>query len=510
MNYTENEFMFLNKNKSSFYKDFIKRVIKENYSDVDDYLSSIIPSRELYFKKEEIDKIIQDLSISVAHTLTEVPNGIQSYIDSNNTEIYYNIIADRITYGLIFILSKKILSSLLHIIDQHYIFHYIKGSIIMPNIKNLVNILLNLKEKDPIEKEIETDNEVCRSIRSFLNSIIINMDYETAVNILSKNDTVFKDKRNLVELEINNSTICIPDFIFDLLLPTSDSPEYINQVSEKVLKFHQELGLTHTTKGYNSLFKRYCLINELTESKIGETIKLLRTVRGFDDNNIYIDGITQEELDIIRRLISGAPVNNINQYFSDRSFIIDNFNYIRRHYNPKTDNIIIDDNILIIKRDLKEIYRFEFFNRNMISEYESIFNLFNDKSDKVKKIFFDNPSNSVLSQAVIISNPNSSILLENRKNKIEPKTMMEKLEYRKKLIAILKNKYIKNQDIRDNIAKIENDPLHELKYLKEFFKSSNFYVRDEKKALYLSLELERLFSQASKERINFINNKKEE
>lgn len=509
MNYSENEFMFLNNNGSSYYKEFIKRVLKENYSDVEKYLSTIIPSKEMYFTKEQIDVIIKDLSISVSYTLKEVPNGIQSYLESSNVEIYYNIIADRITYGVIFVLSKKILSTLLHIIDYHYIFHYIKGSIILPNIKELIKILLELKEKDSIDKEIDSDNELCRIIRSFLNSLIINIDYETAAKVLSENIDIIKQKTELVESEIKKSNMCVPDFVYDLLLPKSEDKEYIEQVSKKVHNFHMELSTTHSDKGLNSLFRKFCLLNETSDIKIDETIKMIRNVRGFDERNIYIDGITQEELEIIRRILQGAPINNISQYFTDKPYIIENFKYIKRFYNIKTDDILIEDNIFIIKRNLKEVYRFEFFNPLMITENESVFNLFKEQSEKIKKIFFDNPSDSVLSQAVLISNPNSNILIEDRRRKIEPKTMMEKIEYRKKIIEILKNKFYRNNEIRENIAKIEQDNLYELKYIKEFFKSSNFHVKDEKRALYLSLELQRVFELANKERNMFINQNKE-
>lgn len=509
MNYSENEFMFLNTNGSSYYKDFIKKVLKENYPDVEKYLSTIIPSKEMYFSKEQIDIIIKDLSLSVSYTLKEVPNGIQSYLESSNVEIYYNIIAERITYGVIFVLSKKILSALLHIIDYHYIFHYIKGSIILPNIKELIKILLELKEKDSIDKEIDSDNELCRIVRSFLTSLIINIDYETAAKVLSDNIEIIKQKKELVESEIKKSNICVPDFVYDLLLPKSEDQEYIKQISQKVHNFHLELSTTHTNKGLISLFRKFCIINETSDIKIDETIKTIRNVRGFDENNIYIDGVTQEELEIIRRIIQGAPINNINQYFTDKPYIIENFKYIKRFYNIKTDDILIEDNVLVIKRNLKEIYRFEFLNPSMITENESIFNIFKDKSEKVKKIFFDNPSESVLSQAVIISNPNSDILIEDRRRKIEPKTMMEKIEYRKKIIEILKNKYYKNNEIRENIARIEQDNIYELKYIKEYFKSSNFYVKDEKRALYLSLELQRLFDLANKERNIYINQNKE-
>lgn len=509
MNYTENEFMFQNQDKSSYYKDFIKKVIKENYSDVEKYISSIIPSKEMYFSKEQIDKIIQDLSIPVSYTLKEVPNGIQLYLDSSNTEIYYNVIADRITYGIIFVLSKKILSSLLHIIDSHYIFHYIKGTIVLPNIKEIIRILKEQKIKDSIDKEIESDTELCRLIRSFLTSLVINIDYETAVNILSEKSEVFKERSELVEIEIKKSNLCIPDFVYDLLIPKSNDQDYINQISQRVLKFHSELSTTHSNKSLYSLFKRYCVVNEISDEKIEETIKSIRNVRGYDDNNIYIDGVTQEELEILRRIIQGAPILNIENYFTDKRFIIDNFNYIKRFYNIKTDNIVVEDNILIIRRDLKEVYRFEFMNPNMIVDSESIFNIFGDKSEKMKKIFFDNPSESVLSQAVIISDPKSSILIEDRRRKIEPKTMMEKIEYRRNLIAILKNKFFKNNEIKENISRIENDSLIELKYVKELFKSSNFYIKDEKKALYTALELERVFLLAMKERNVYINSNKE-
>lgn len=508
MNYSENEFMFLNKG-TGYYKDFIKKIIKENYSDVEAYLSTIIPSKEMYFTKEQMDTIIKDLSISVSFTLKEMPNGIQQYLDSSNTEIYYNVIAERITYAIIFVLSKKILSSLLHIIDYHYIFHYIKGSIILPNIKELMKILLEMKEKDAIDKEIDSDMELCRIIKSFLNSLIINMDYETASKVLSESNETIKDKKELVEMEIKNSNICIPDFVFDLLLPKSEDSEYIGQVSQKVLSFHRELALTHSTQGLNTLFRKFCLLNELTDGKIDETIKLIRNVRGYDENNIYIDGVTLEELEIIRRILQGAPINNIDQYFKEKPYLINNFKYIKRFFNSKTDSILVEDNILIIKRDLKDLYRFEFMNPTMISEYESVFNLFGEKSEKIKKIFFDEPDQSVLSQAVIINNKNSSILLEDRRKQIEPKTMMEKVEYRKKMIGILKNKFFKNSDIKDNIIKIEQDPLYELKYIKEYFKSTNFSVKDEKRALYLSLELQRVFEEAMKERNVYLSKNKE-
>ena len=509
MNYSENSFMFENPN--GFYKDTIKRILRENYSDVDDYLKSIIPSRELLFTKEQVDTILKDLALSVGFTLKGLPNGINPYVSSQDPSVYYNIISDRITYGVIFAVSKKILSTLLHLVDSHYIFSYINGFIVLPNIQEIVKTIMSLEEKDNMTKNIEDENNICSIVRSFIKALIINLNYQTAAELIEEHSEDLKNRRELIELELKRSKYCVPDFIYDLLFPKKDNdPSYLSQVSEAVTKFHQEMNLAQTDKKIKSILKTNCVILEATESQISETIKEIRNIRGgYDDNNIYIDGVNADELNVIRKILNNVPIVKDPSLFVGKEYLINNFQYIKKFFNVNTDQLSIENDYLVIKRDGQTIRSFEFNNPKMIQDNESVFNIFGSMSTKIRDIFFKDPSKSVLTQAVIVNNPNSLIYSSNASNKIEPVLMMDKINYRTKVIGILKNKYAKDSKVRNTCDEIENDPLIKTTFINEFFKSSNFRVSDEKKALFMSLELDRLCKLAFQERMSEVGEKEE-
>lgn len=497
MNYTENAFMMESESSEGFYRTSLKKLLKENYSDVNNYLNGIIPSKEMYFKKEEIDNILSDLSKGVAYTLKELPNGISSYISSSDPSIYYSIISERITYGLIFIVSKKILSSLIHIIDPSYIFHYIKDSIVMPNIKNIVNILLDLNEKDEANKRIELDTNLCSDIRSFITAFVINLNYEAAAKLLDNKLEEITNNRDLVELELKRSKYVVPDVVYDLLLPTSNTNEYLDNISVKVKAFHDQMKKAHTDKRLTYILKNSCVLNEINEGQISNTIKEIRNIRGYSDTNVYIDDVTSEELDIIRRILNGSPILREEEYFKDRPYILKNFKYIKQFYNPNTDDLVFDEQIVYIKRETKVIHTFEYLNPNMIQENESVFNLFKSSGSKMKEIFMKNPASSVLSQSVIVP---GLLTARNRQMQVEPMDLNEKIQHRAKMIAILKNKFRSNYPILENCTAIEKGPLLEIKYIKDYFKSTNYKIKNEKKALYTLVELDRVYKMAFEER----------
>lgn len=510
MNYSENSFMFENPN--GFYKETIKKIIRENYSDIDSYLKTIIPSREPLMTKEHIDMILKDLSISVAFTLLSLPNGIQTYTASQDPSVYYSIIADRITYGIIFSVSKKVLSTLMHIVDSHYIFSYINGFIVLPNIQQIIKQITSLNEKDDMTRNIELENHICSIVRSFINSLVINLNYSTAAELIEEHSEELKNQRELIEIELKRSRFCVPDFIYDLLLPKKETESgYLTQVSNTVSRFHEEMSISQTDKKLKSTLKQYSIVSEVSESQILETIKEIRNVRGgYDENNIYIDGVTTDELQIIRKIINGVPTVNDPELFKGKEYLIENFKYIKKYFNSNTDQIYVEDDYLLIKRDGQTIRSFEYNNPSMIKDNESVFNIFGASSLKMRNIFFKDPSKSVLTQAVIVNNPNSLIYTTNVTNKVEPVLMMDKINYRTKVIGILKNKYYKDPKVRSTCEEIENDPIIRPRFITEYFKSSNIRVSDEKRALFMSIELDRLCKLAMQERVNENGVEKEE
>ena len=252
-------------------------------------------------------------------------------------------------------------------------------------------------------------------------------------------------------------------------------------------------------------------MSEVSESQILETIKEIRNVRGgYDENNIYIDGVTTDELQIIRKIINGVPTVNDPELFKGKEYLIENFKYIKKYFNSNTDQIYVEDDYLLIKRDGQTIRSFEYNNPSMIKDNESVFNIFGASSLKMRNIFFKDPSKSVLTQAVIVNNPNSLIYTTNVTNKVEPVLMMDKINYRTKVIGILKNKYYKDPKVRSTCEEIENDPIIRPRFITEYFKSSNIRVSDEKKALFMSIELDRLCKLAMQERVNENGVEKEE
>lgn len=500
LNLTENYFMMEGQDKG--YKTSIKRVLTENYKDVIEYVESIIPAREMLFSKEQIDKYIDEIVLSVANTIKDLPNGIYSYIESSDPSVYYNIIAERITYGAIFLISKDMIASLLKVINPNYVFHYIKGGIVLPKIKVIIESVLSNKEKDKFNKEIEEDSATIQRVRGFLNAFIVHMDYEAAATILEGHHEDILSKKELIEQELRQSKLCIPDITYDLLFAEPDKlsdMEYLQKVGNTVKSFHDDLSMSHSEQALINVLKKYSVMGGSdNEVKIPQTIKEIRSVRGFNEKNIYIDDIKLDELLVVQRIMDGSLTDDMDISKYKSKVIMENFRYIKTFFNMNTDACVVEGNIANIVRNAKVMYKFKFRDPNMIKDHKSVFNIFKGNAEKLKNIFKNTPMHSVLTQAVIVNDPKSD-LLKHKRGTPAPKTTQDKLQYRSNLISILKNKYAHDEEVRNTVLSLENELLIEPRFLNDVFKSSNFTIKNEKQALFLSVELDRIYKEAMKE-----------
>lgn len=494
----ENEFM--SDGKDIGYKESIYYLINSNYKDVIEYVNNIIPAKNMEFPKEVIDSYIKEIAFSVANTIDQLPNGIRMYTNAEDPTPYYHIIAERITYGTIFLISKSLIASLLKIISPIYVFNYIKSFIVLPNVHEMVEQVLKPKKKDNFTVKVEKDEEVLNKLNVFLKLFIVNADFKGASEILDKYYLEFKEREDIIRNELRVINLAIPDVVYRLLFSSEEQIQdetYMEETAQTVKKLQKALLRTHTTDGLTALFKSYCVSNITdNEHKIPSTIKEIRAARGFNNMNLYIDDISIEELEVVQRIMDGSYGDDLDISRFESKTIIENFRYIKTFYSPQ-DQIVIENDVLKLKdfntSKIKQVFRFK--DVNMIKEHKSVFNIFKDKSLEIKNKFYNETSSSVLTQTVIINDPKSPFYRHKMLDSI-PKGTLERINHRKLLIKKLKHKLRDDDSVRDTVAMIEFDPIFEPRFIKDIFKSSPIVAKTEKAALFIAAELDRIYELA--------------
>ncbi|MGL5315686.1 MAG: hypothetical protein ACRC92_20695 [Peptostreptococcaceae bacterium] len=501
LEYSHNNFMIQKDSYKVNYYERMKEELERNYPNVEERLKHVITPHQMYFNKKQIDEMLVELVESASFSIYGCIDGISEYIERSNISSYYNIIADRITYATILITSDRLLGSLLHIVQRGYLFQYIKSTVVLPNIKSIIKKVSDaFNTIDDYNKQVMEDQKIVDMVKSIINSFTIKSDMDEVYSTLKILDPLIEENRELIETTINGSSIYIPDCLIELLLLRNnvgvDSVSNVERISGKLKEFTTDVKITHTDDGLKRLFKRYTNRDNI-DGQIMKTIEEIRFFRGYEYNGSFMDGLTMEEIIVMNKLIQNIELSEQEHSVKEGSYILKNINWVIERYLPTGSTMVINKNSLDILYNNKVTKSFNVKDHELRTKLSDIFNLFNENSLRVKEIFKNNPAASCLTQTVICDSLSKQKIYDVHLSK-QPKTMIEKVNHRRKFIELTKHKFINDEVVKNMVRGIEEGEINTIRFIPNVLTSSNFIIKDEKRALYVACELERIYKEISK------------
>lgn len=275
---------------------------------------------------------------------------LQDQIRTSYYEEYIDMHIDPITYNILSATSKWILGLLIYHVHRDFIFNYIKYSIVMPNIYQMVSKAKSIIDrKTVLEVEEKDTEELIQATKGIINHYLLDFNMDAldmdAEKFMSIN---LEHKKKIVESTINSISFAIPDFLKDALIADDlksllDAPIYQD--------FFAKYIWTHTDNRFHDLMKQVLADWQNRKSDINE-LKVQRDSMNNAVNDPKIDTCFYNELHMAKRILTESTTHEDIAYMDEqakngRPLIKQLYTIIKEEKRPN-ESVKIEDATLII------------------------------------------------------------------------------------------------------------------------------------------------------------------
>lgn len=434
---------------------------------------------------DSINKTLLQITESMIYTMDVridvQAEAISDYINTQNlTMTYYELIADKVAYGVLTMTSSYTLGMLSCHIDKLYIFHYIRDHIVKPNLYALINKY----KQDILLKDNQQDNNIrlieCYNLlNSFIYALLISMDSQLASKILQELSEYLNEIPKVINEILLKSPYLIPRLVKDLFLSNSS-----NQLTE----FLGAYSTTFTRDATLELLKQYC---EQTSDFI---IKFNKTYNDRIEMNpiikVSIDGLTLAENYVVQNLIQLKPLSDEEILLLDKSYILKNINSIINSYKTHPNVIIkLDNSELTISSDIQTEKKFAYRRKEIQEIFTNPFNIFKTNRATIERLFNENDLNCPLFQSAIPENIYKRLGHDiNLTKKYTLDTIDKRVKHRQDLIKQLQDELLSvNPELIQRSNNLINGQIDKIKYMNTSQRSNYIYKLNDKASILLIL-----------------------
>lgn len=474
--------------------------LKQTYSDVEMTIMSTRPPRgkdnqtvqNMMFSMTDIDNIlISNMKAVLSVAVYDLRINTISIATTVTSEYYYEFIPEmipKITYGVVSMTSKYVLSQMQLYMDKSFIFAYVKERIVRPNIRAELDILLQDILKDSaIKRDIRNHRKMEEDIQNMIYDFMITFDKDKKVaTVLGKyiND---KDIADSVVRVLDDSKIFVPNFIYDIF----NGNITVNDLNSKIDTFLREYYETNTNDGIIELFKKYAPktvgLVDLTKKTINERLDY----HGLN-NMFLIDGVSVPILKVINKILSSQDLSEQEETLVKDNRIVTSIKNIVNKYKGYGVTFGINNTVVIIKDNTKEI-QVPYRDGATVDNIDSPFSIFGMNANNIEKTFMNNPDKSPLTQTAISKQEEQEAFLNRKSIKSLFSDMKTRLSHRKRKISELRARFSKDSKLMSEVESLIHGNINKIKYI-DINKASTYTIADDRKLLLTLAELEGLYN----------------
>ncbi len=470
--------------------------LKQTYKDANTTILSTRPPKDnqtvqnMMFPIADIDNIlINNMKAVLSVAVYDLRINTINITATATSEYYYEFIPEmipKITYGIVSITSKYILSQMQLYMDKSFIFAYIKERIVRPNIKAELDIILQDVLKDSVVKTDLYNHKIMEEdIQNMIYELMISYDSQKFISILSK----YRNKPELNDSIIailNDSKIFVPNFIYDIFTNNILNDE----LSKRLEEFFKEYYYTNTNDAIIDLFKRYATktvgLVDVTKHTIAE-----RSDYNGLNNLMLIDGVTFLVLKVINKILALQDISEDEETLIKEDVIATSIRTIVNKYKAYGVTFRIDNNAVIIKDSNNKETNIPYREKTQVNNIDNPFTIFGINSKAIESTFNRNPDKSPLTQTGITTVEEKNLFLNNKSIKTMFTDINYRISHRRRKIAELKSKYSTDTNLITEVDFLLNR-VNNYKYM-DIYKNSIYILQDERKLLLTLAEIEGIY-----------------
>lgn len=355
-----------------------------------------------------INSVLENVKVAVYSSFCKneyIPGNIYNDLQSKDVTILYDSIAEKVTYGIVFGASHVTLGYLLYYINRDFIFSYIKDRIVRPMLPTEIN---KLKERIDSENSLSKDERLNTrrydTLSSFVNELMVGMDYERASDLLAELTELRLDYETCKSF-LDGMDLFVPNFVYDIF---STDQIKADKAADEMTEFLKKYVVTFTKAGIIDLFKAHTILTKDFMYKVEQTILEREKMHNLFTLDLT-DGMNLVHLKIANKLCKLTELTEEETVEVEKTQNLKNIRNAIDMYKEFDTKVKLDGGSIIITSSLHEPKTIYYTKNDMMDKLNDPFNLFGKNREFVRTTWKYRPLQSCLTQTVLTSSERKRI-----------------------------------------------------------------------------------------------------
>lgn len=434
---------------------------------------------------------------------TELENHMgNDYYDS----VLYSEV-DRITYSVCYVASDYLLGQLLYYMNRFFIFNYVRDTIVVPNLKL---VLQEIQEKNEEKRTIDYEEEQTKILHDHIEKLIlaflIHMDEkEFLQQVQAVRSIAYKDKETVCTQWLEESPYAIPTFLYDMvrvnhLPPTTGDPSTmpmmltdpiptvsIDHLVADVEKFFERYQQTHTDTGLQELFREFCQPT-MSIRKIEKTILDRNASVGILSCQ-RIDGISVQDCKILTKILRYETLTAEETSYLEKQEILLTCHSLVKQFGGYDVIWSIDNTMLTYSRSGRQ-KQYAYRNQQASKIVTDPFHILGRDPELYRTELQQHPERSCLTQTGMTKEDHRREMITQQH--VDKLPWMQRIHHRKALIQKLTKMFERNEEVMNEVRRIRNFEWKTPKYIQTSRRKAYIIARPET-LLYTLVETDVLY-----------------
>ena len=362
---------------------------------------------------DTINSVLENVKTAVYSSFCKneyIPGNIYNDIQSKDVSILYDSIAEKVTYGIVFGTSHVMLGYLLYYVNRDFIFSYIKDRIVRPTLPTEIK---KLKERIDSENSFSKNESLNVKrydiLSSFINELMVGMDYERASDLLTELTDLRLDYETCKSF-LDGMDLFVPDFVYDIFSPDQAKSD---RAADEMTDFLKKYIVTFTKAGIIELFKAHTVLTPSFMDKVEQTILEREKMHNLFTLDL-VDGMNLVHLKLANKLCKLVELTDEETQEVERTQVLKNIRNAIDMYKEFDTKVKLYGGSIVITSSLHEPKTIYYTKNDMMDKLNDPFNLFGKNREFVRTTWKYRPLQSCLTQTVLTSSERKRIYYNDR------------------------------------------------------------------------------------------------